>query len=187
MKDKRTALLESGLRLFVENGFHATPTSQIAREAGVATGTLFHYFKTKEDLINSIYIENKDLLIKALKMDLEEQMTVKSKLRKLFFNFVYWALDYTCELQFFNQFSNSPFIDQLTKEQGMERFSFVFEIVKNGQETDVLKDLPADLLFDVAQGVLNGFVLNLLANRDRVNDLNFLENGFSLYWDCIKG
>lgn len=187
MKDKRTALLDAGLKLFVENGFYATPTAQIAREAGLATGSLFHYFSTKEELINTIYLENKDLLIEALKKGLDEQMTVKSKLRKLFFNFIFWALDYSRELQFFNQFSNSPFIDQMTKEQGLERFVFVFEIIEKGKETDVLKDMPADLLFDTAQGVLNGFVFNLLANRDRANDQAYLENGFILYWDCIKG
>lgn len=49
--DKRKAIMEAALKLFTERGFHGTTTTQISKEAGVATGTLFNYFPTKEDLI----------------------------------------------------------------------------------------------------------------------------------------
>ncbi len=48
--DKRTTIMKAALKLFTERGFHGTSTAQISREAGVATGTLFNYFPTKEDL-----------------------------------------------------------------------------------------------------------------------------------------
>jgi AcrR family transcriptional regulator len=57
--DKRQAILDTALLLFTERGFHGTPTSLIAKEAGVATGTLFHYFKTKEELIETLYLDIK--------------------------------------------------------------------------------------------------------------------------------
>ena len=57
--DKREAILKTALNLFTERGFHNTPTSLIAKEAGVATGTLFHYFKNKEILINELYLHIK--------------------------------------------------------------------------------------------------------------------------------
>ena len=46
--EKREAILDTALVLFTERGFFGTPTSMISKEAGVATGTLFFYFKTKE-------------------------------------------------------------------------------------------------------------------------------------------
>ncbi|MDD3246000.1 MAG: TetR/AcrR family transcriptional regulator [Methanosarcina sp.] len=52
VEDKRTAIIETALKLFTERGFHGTSTAQISKEAGVATGTLFNYFPTKEDLVN---------------------------------------------------------------------------------------------------------------------------------------
>ncbi|MCK5033837.1 MAG: helix-turn-helix transcriptional regulator, partial [Calditrichia bacterium] len=52
--EKREAILKATLNLLVERGFHDTPTSLIAKEAGVATGTLFHHFKNKEELINAL-------------------------------------------------------------------------------------------------------------------------------------
>ena len=53
--DKRQQILDAALKLFVEYGFHGTPTSLIAKEAGVANGTLFHYFSTKDELVVALY------------------------------------------------------------------------------------------------------------------------------------
>ncbi len=56
---KKTAIVATAVRLFTERGgFHGTPpTSLIAREAGISNGTLFHYFPTKEELINFAYFD----------------------------------------------------------------------------------------------------------------------------------
>ena len=53
MNEKKQSILDASLKLFVENGFHGTSTAEIAKTAEVATGTLFHYFKTKEELIKT--------------------------------------------------------------------------------------------------------------------------------------
>src|SRR5688500_6981617 len=55
--DKRQALLAAALRLIARSGLHNTPTSAVAREAGVAAGTLYLYFPSKEALINALYLE----------------------------------------------------------------------------------------------------------------------------------
>ncbi len=56
---KREQIFEAAVQLFTEKGFEKTPTSAISKVAGVATGTLFHHFKTKEDLINALYFTMK--------------------------------------------------------------------------------------------------------------------------------
>jgi AcrR family transcriptional regulator len=53
--DKKKIILDTALRLFVENGFHGTATAKVAQEANVATGTLFNYFRTNEELIVTLY------------------------------------------------------------------------------------------------------------------------------------
>ena len=58
-KLKRKKIIETSIRLFIKNGFHGTPTSLIAKESGVANGTLFNYFKTKDVLINEVFKEVK--------------------------------------------------------------------------------------------------------------------------------
>ena len=53
--DKRQAIIAAAIQVFAENGLSATPTSAISKAAGVAEGTLFTYFSTKNELINALY------------------------------------------------------------------------------------------------------------------------------------
>jgi AcrR family transcriptional regulator len=55
--DKRKAILDAALRVFSERGTVNAPTSAISKAAGVAEGTLFTYFKTKDELMNELYLE----------------------------------------------------------------------------------------------------------------------------------
>jgi AcrR family transcriptional regulator len=56
-EQKRQAILDAALRIFAERGVAASPTSAISLSAGVAEGTLFTYFKTKEELMLELYLE----------------------------------------------------------------------------------------------------------------------------------
>ena len=53
---KKQALLEAAMELFAKDGFWQTTTASIAQEAGVASGTLFTYFPTKNDLVDELYL-----------------------------------------------------------------------------------------------------------------------------------
>lgn len=55
--DKRKAILDAALRVFAERGITSAPTSAISKAAGVAEGTLFTYFKTKDELMNELYLD----------------------------------------------------------------------------------------------------------------------------------
>ncbi|SFF02361.1 TetR/AcrR family transcriptional regulator [Sunxiuqinia elliptica] len=187
MKDKRQQILETALKLFVENGFHATPTSMIAKEAGVATGTLFHHFKTKEELINTLYLETKEILIQALTKQVNEQDTLKSKFRQVFYNAINWAISHPDHQFFYSQYSYSPFISTLTRELGLQRFHVIQELLKEGQENDILKAIPIGLMIDTAQGTLDGITNYLMEHPEKIDDREFTEQAFSMFWDVLKG
>jgi len=57
--DKREAILEAALQLFVERGFHGTAVPEIAERAGVGAGTIYRYFASKEAIVNAIYQQYK--------------------------------------------------------------------------------------------------------------------------------
>ena len=69
MTDKQAAILDATLELVSEKGFHGTPTSAIAQEAGVGVGTIYRYFENKEDLIDELYKQLKLQLAKAILVD----------------------------------------------------------------------------------------------------------------------
>ncbi len=57
--EKRSALLAAAIDLFSENGIDSTPTAAISKAAGVAEGSLFTYFRSKDGLVNALYLELK--------------------------------------------------------------------------------------------------------------------------------
>ncbi|MCA9566233.1 MAG: TetR/AcrR family transcriptional regulator [Myxococcales bacterium] len=69
--DKRTRITEAAVEVFAEKGFHSARVSDIAKKAGVADGTIYLYFKNKEDLLLSIFEEKMDVLLDGLREALE--------------------------------------------------------------------------------------------------------------------
>jgi AcrR family transcriptional regulator len=66
--------MKAALKLFTERCFHGASTAQISREAGVATGALFNYFPTKEDLLNSLCFEVKRMLSHSIGKGIEKKI-----------------------------------------------------------------------------------------------------------------
>ncbi len=69
--DKRSLITEAAVEVFAEKGFHQARVSDIARRAGVADGTIYLYFKNKEDLLLSVFEEKMDELLQGLGRALE--------------------------------------------------------------------------------------------------------------------
>lgn len=64
--DKRRQILDAAIRVFARQGFHSTRVSDIADEAGVAYGLVYHYFSSKEEVLNELFIERWSLLLAAI-------------------------------------------------------------------------------------------------------------------------
>ncbi|EFY38464.1 transcriptional regulator, TetR family protein [Salmonella enterica subsp. enterica serovar Montevideo str. ATCC BAA710] len=73
-EDKKQALLEAATQAIAQSGIAAS-TAVIARNAGVAEGTLFRYFATKDELINTLYLHLKQDLCQSMIMELDRSIT----------------------------------------------------------------------------------------------------------------
>ena len=128
--EKRRRIIEIAAKLFVERGFHGTPTSLIAKEAGIATGTLFNYFKTKNILINEIFIEIKLEQKNWILKDLDKEKKSKEKLKKIWNNLIVWGIENPEEIKFINYFINSNFISDDTKTEIYKNYKFLLDIFR---------------------------------------------------------
>ncbi len=89
--DKRTAIMNAAVRVIVKQGLSA-PTAAIAREAGVANGTLFTYFETKADLFNSLYLELKEGMATAALEGVSTKARLRDQLLHMWSNWTRWAV-----------------------------------------------------------------------------------------------
>lgn len=82
-KNKFDLILDAAVKVFAENGYHGSQVSKIAREAGVADGTIYLYFKNKEDILISLFRERLGELVGKFKASVEESATASEALRKI--------------------------------------------------------------------------------------------------------
>lgn len=127
---KRKKIIEVSLQLFIKKGFHGTPTSLIAKKAGIATGTLFNYFKTKDILINEIFKEIKMERKESILKDLDGTKSSKIKLKKFWNNLIIWEIENPDERKFLNYFSNSNFISDDTKIETNKNYKFLLDVFR---------------------------------------------------------
>ncbi len=66
MEDKRRQILDAAVRVFARKGFHASRVGDIAEEAGVAHGLLYHYFESKDQVLEAVFHENWSVLVSRL-------------------------------------------------------------------------------------------------------------------------
>jgi len=82
---RKNELLDVAQRLFDENGYEATPVSAVLDAAGVAKGTFYHYFKSKEDLLDCLVARTTDLIVKEIRKAVSDQGLSAIEKANLFF------------------------------------------------------------------------------------------------------
>jgi AcrR family transcriptional regulator len=184
-RDKREAILKTALSLFVERGFFGTPTSLISREAGVATGTLFFYFRTKEELIDTLYLQVKAKAAEAMCRGLDEEKNTKARLNRLGHNAVAWGAENKEELMFMEQFAHSPFVSTNAQEEGMSRFVFLQDLVTEGIREGVIRDYDPQLLVYMMASSLSGLISRVAAAGSPLEREAIIDQGLEFVWNGL--
>ena len=78
--DKRRAILDAAIRVFARQGYHSTRVADIADEAGVAYGLVYHYFRSKEAVMTELFTERWSLLLAASDALYEQDIPAREKL-----------------------------------------------------------------------------------------------------------
>src|SRR5260221_2849414 len=115
--DKRTAILNAATRIIVVQGLGA-PTAGIAKEAGVANGSLFTYFETKTDLFNQLYLELKSEIASMAMKDLPQGSELRNRFFHIWQNWTAWAVTFPDKRRALAQLSVSDEITPETRAAG---------------------------------------------------------------------
>jgi len=147
--EKKQAIFESTLSLIREHGFHGAPMSLVAKNAGVAAGTIYHYFHSKDQLICELYHYNRTRVAAAIDKALSTSGTYKER---FFTTWLALYKFYTKEpnvLTFFEQFVNSPFnTDKFPNHFRGALYTFFAEATKAG----VVRPLKPEILLVLIMG-----------------------------------
>lgn len=81
--DKRRVILDAAVRVFARRGFHTCRVADIADEAGVAYGLVYHYFSSKEEILDTLFLERWDVMLQAIAQADAVQPTARAKLEAI--------------------------------------------------------------------------------------------------------
>jgi AcrR family transcriptional regulator len=184
--EKTRKILDAALRLFVEYGFHGTPTSRIAEEAGVANGTLFNKFVTKDELIVALYVDIKTRMYNYVIENTRQGNSLKEIMKGQYLASLYWALDNKNEFLFVEQFKTSPFLSLIAPEEIEKSVKPYLDLIQLAIDEKIVKPLPVDYLFMLISSQTYGLNQYLLKNEfPKAKQHQIISDTFELLWNMI--
>jgi AcrR family transcriptional regulator len=154
--EKRDEIIRAAMELIAEHGFHGAPMALVAERAGVAAGTIYRYFESKDDLIRETHAFLEGQLLAALTEDYPTDRPIRERFlhieRKIIEYFISWPM----EFRFMEQFFNSPFGVAHRREKlfGKQEKSIIFKLFEEALAQRIVKDLPLPVLCALAFGPL---------------------------------
>jgi AcrR family transcriptional regulator len=184
--DKRDSIINAALKLFVDNGFHGTATGKIAQEAGVANGTLFQYFKTKDELVIALYVHIKDELAEYISKNTADNADIKEAIKTQVLSSLYWALDNPTKFRFIQQFHTSPYIGQVEQDLIEKQLEPHLTLIQKGIKQGVIKPLSAELIYSLISNQIFGlyqFVTSKKLSKAKKHET--IQTTFEMLWDML--
>ena len=186
MNDKAKQLIEASIDLFAKEGFWNTPTSRIARHAGVATGTLFNYFESKDVLIDAVYKQLKQEWIAHVLDSYPQNGTLKERVGHIWFRQIDWGLRFPVRYRLIMQLKLSNLVSQAMQQSQEVELAFAYEMIVQGIVDGVFEDIPPEYLGQIFFAQLEAAVS--YATEHNLTDMpltHHIAQGFEIFWKGV--
>jgi TetR/AcrR family transcriptional regulator, fatty acid metabolism regulator protein len=171
-EEKRRLILEAAVRAFARKGYHACRVGEIAEEAGVAYGLVYHYFGSKEEVLQTIFRDTWTLMLARIREMEEEGEPASEQVRKVTVLLLRtWKRDPDLVRVLVREVTRSP--EQL--QQQIEEIGHAYEalerIIRRGQESGEFRpeldpQLAATVVYGALEEVLTGWVMGQLPDGE---------------------
>lgn len=148
ISEKKKAIFDSTLDLIKQHGFHGCPMSSVAKNAGVAAGTIYHYFESKDQLICELFTYTREKMIGILLEGDDESKPYEERFFALWNNLFRFYVEEPYSYKFFEQFINSPYYEK-TQDR---LFELIFSFFKKGINQGYLRSVNPQILGVLAHG-----------------------------------
>ncbi len=184
--EKRARFLQAALKLFVANGVMHTSTAEIAREAGTASGTLFLYFPTKQDLIHELVLQISRDQSEYIRSLLKPSLSVRETFWAIWQGVIQWFWENMEAYQYVQQVRDSGLVEAAVVEESGKYLLYYYEAIQKGLAEKALRTYPIELIGTILyQDVVA--VMNLMrAQADPAQREVYLQAGFEIFWNGIR-
>ncbi|HUI71045.1 MAG TPA: TetR/AcrR family transcriptional regulator [Spirochaetia bacterium] len=181
-EEKKAALLDAATNVVALHGLGAS-TASIARLAGVAEGTLFRYFSTKDSLFNKLYLHLKQGLREAMRRSFVVRLPMKDRVRSLWDGYIDWGIAHPSSVKALNRLADSESITPATKSKADKIFPEVAEVSK----AIAAKGAPAERPAAFADAIFMALADTTIqfAIQDPRQAVAYRKAGFRVLWEGL--
>ena len=180
--DKRDAIMAAAIRVIAAQGLSA-PTAMIAKEAGVANGSLFNYFQTKSDLLNQLYIELKTEMAAAALEGLPTEADIREQALLMWSHWLRWATSYPDKRRTLVHLGVSDDITPESREAGHRTMAGVARILARSRENGPMRDAPMGFVLTLMNSLAEATVDFMI--QDPANADQHCTTSFDAMWRMV--
>lgn len=158
VSDKREAILDAALELFVERGFYGTAVPEIADRAGVGAGTIYRYFDSKEALVNAIYRAQKMRFGQVALADFPATAPTREQFRTMWMRMAKFATANPQAFVFMELHHHARYLDAENVALEQRMLELFTNVVVSAQTRGDLKQGPPRLLMAIVMGAFVGVI-----------------------------
>jgi AcrR family transcriptional regulator len=155
---KRESVLAAALEQFAERGFHGATVPDIAKRANVGIGTMYRYFKSKEELVNTLYRRWKNEFSVYLMMGFPHESPMREQFHHMWTRMLAFHKEHNLAATFLELHHHGTYIDKYSREVEMGLLQSIREIVVRGQRQKALRQTAPEILMATAFGAFVGLV-----------------------------
>lgn len=182
---KKEDIFNTTLALIASQGLHATPMSQIAIESGAAVGTIYHYFKSKEALVQALYAEIHKELEEFSQSDDIDIINYQIEFTALFLRVFKFLIQNPKKFYFLQQYENSPFGFNTETLNTNIKFPVWPDFFQLGIDKGLLKTMPLSLISNIFySNIVNLVRLHLSQKVDLTKEM--IEMVIEGSWQMVK-
>ena len=187
--DKREAILRAAITVFAHNGYFNSKVADIAREAGVADGTVYLYFKNKEDILHSIFDRSVEDVLGAARKQIETVADPKEKLRQIAHLHLEGlgadrdlAVVFQVELR-----GSTKFMEEFSAAGFAEYLALIRSTFEEGQRAGVFRaDLNSTVVAKVLFGALDEMATNWILSKRRYKLAPMADQVLDIFLNGVK-
>ncbi len=183
-EEKREAILAAATDLVAIMGTGA-PTANIAKRAGVAEGTLFTYFASKDELLNQLYVVIKTDLSKAMLSSYPSKGDIRERSRHVWDSLIDWGANYPMKRKAMRQLGVSERITEDSRRRGNAAFRDINSLLEESLAEGVLKG-QSPAFVGAALEALSETTIEFIA-QDPSKREQYKKAGFEMFWNGVAG
>jgi AcrR family transcriptional regulator len=181
--EKRSAILQAAVHEIAATGLSA-PTAKIAQRAGVASGTLFTYFATKEELLNELYLQLKIEVYTRVNTGFPHKGSLERRTRHIWSSFLDWAIEFPEGRKVSVQLSLSDLVTPETRARTAAARGAVDATLSELGSRGALRGLPAGFAAS-AMSAMQEATMDFIARQPKQRGV-IIERAFQLFWRAVR-